>query len=366
VDTLLADFGVHDAGNPVERLLIAAFFLVVTLLLRRVVINLVFRLLGKIAARTESTLDDKLFPALQAPAGALVTVSGIFAALAVLKFSPSVDRAIGYGSTVAFSLVVFWGLYRAFGAVLDHAHEVAVDRQLGVAAFMPWIKKTLAAMFIGIGALLIIQSLGYNVSTILQGLGIGGLAFALAAQDTIANLFGSIVVAVDQPFRIGETVTIGAHTGTVEDIGLRSTKLRRTDKSLVVIPNRTVANEAIINLSRFTARRVEQVFTLTYDAKPEDMEGIVDDIRGIINAEPGVDQKATQVYFRDLNQSSLDIWSVYVVNHPDFDRHMVVRQRVNVAIMRAVAARGLSFAFPTQTMHLPAPVVDKLTDRKNP
>jgi MscS family membrane protein len=277
-----------------------------------------------------------------------------------------VDRALGYGSTMAFSLVIFWGLYRMFSSLLDHTHEVALERQLGVAAFMPWIKRTLVALFIGVGVLLIIQSLGYNVSTILQGLGIGGLAFALAAQDTIANLFGSIVVAVDQPFLIGETVTIAAHTGTVEDIGLRSTKLRRTDRSLVVIPNRSVANEAIINLSRFTARRVEQVFTLTYDARPEDMEGIVNDIRGIIRAEPDVDQTATMVYFRDLNSSSLDVWSVYVVNHPDFDRHMAVRQRVNVAVMRAVAARGLSFAFPTQTMHLPDPVVDKLTDRKNP
>jgi MscS family membrane protein len=366
VDNMLARFGVHDTGNTTKRVLIVTFIVLLTLLLRRVVVALVFRVLGKLAARTTSTLDDRLISALHRPAGALITVTGIFAALAVLRFPPSVDRALGYGSTMAFSLVIFWGLYRMFGALLDHTHEVAVERQLGVAAFMPWIKRTLVALFIGVGVLLIIQSLGYNVSTILQGLGIGGLAFALAAQDTIANLFGSIVVAVDQPFLIGETVTIAAHTGTVEDIGLRSTKLRRVDKSLVVIPNRSVANEPIVNLSRFTARRVEQVFTLTYDARPEDMEAIVNDIRGIIRAEPEVDQTATMVYFRDLNSSSLDIWTVYVVNHPDFDRHMAVRQRVNVAVMRAVAARGLSFAFPTQTMHLPAPVVDKLTDRKNP
>jgi MscS family membrane protein len=366
VDNVLARLGVHDTGNTTKRVLIVIFIVLLTLLLRRVVVALVFRVLSKLAARTTSTLDDRLISALHRPAGALITVTGIFAALAVLRFPPSVDRALGYGSTMAFSLVIFWGLYRMFSSLLDHTHEVALERQLGVAAFMPWIKRTLVALFIGVGVLLIIQSLGYNVSTILQGLGIGGLAFALAAQDTIANLFGSIVVAVDQPFLIGETVTIASHTGTVEDIGLRSTKLRRVDRSLVVIPNRSVANEAIVNLSRFTARRVEQVFTLTYDARPEDMEGIVNDIRGIIRAEPDVDQTATMVYFRDLNSSSLDVWSVYVVNHPDFDRHMAVRQRVNVAVMRAVAARGLSFAFPTQTMHLPDPVVEKLTDRKNP
>ncbi len=367
VDDILEAFHVEDTtGNTLQRWLIAAGILAVTLLLRRVVIGIVFRILGRIAARTETTLDDKLFPALKAPAGALISVAGIFAALDVLRFSPQVERAIGYGSTAAFSLVVFWGLFCAFNAILEHAHEVALERQMGVAAFMPWIKKTLIAIFVGIGVLLIIQSLGYNVSTILQGLGIGGLAFALAAQDTLANLFGSIVVAIDQPFKIGETVTIGAHTGAVEDIGLRSTKIRKVDQSLVVIPNRTVSNEAIVNLSRFTARRAEQIFSLTYDATPAQLEEIVREIRAIIGAEPGVKPTETQVYFRDLNSSSLDIWTVFVTRDADFAKHMELRQKINLAIMRAVAARGLSFAFPTQTMHLPEPVVTKLTERKGP
>src|SRR6185503_18333546 len=116
-----------------------------------------------------------------------------------------------------------------------------------VAAFMPWIKKTLVSIFVVFGVLMVVQSLGYDVKALLAGLGIGGLAFALAAQDTLANVFGSVVVAVDQPFKIGEVVRIGAFVGGVEDIGLRSTKLRSVDKSLVVIPNKTVASETITN-----------------------------------------------------------------------------------------------------------------------
>jgi len=282
----------------------------------------------------------------------------------VLKLSENTDHYLAAGSTVAFSLVIFWGLLRAFNAILDHAHEIALERQMGVAAFMPWIKKTLIAIFVVLGVLLTVQSLGYNVSTILQGLGIGGLAFALAAQDTIANLFGSIVVAIDQPFRIGETVKIGASQGAVEDIGLRSTKIRLADKSLVVIPNRTVANEAIVNLSRFTGRRVEQVFGLTYDAKPDQLEAIVREIRGIIEAEPGVDATGVHVYFRDLSASSLDIWTAYVIKDPDFAKHLAVRQKINLAIMRAVDARGLSFAYPTTVMHLDGPVAKQLAGGK--
>jgi MscS family membrane protein len=356
VDEVLELFNVRSGGNTATHYAIFALILVGAILLRRFVTTIIFNRLKRLAAKTETTLDDKLFPALEGPVTTFVMVTGIFAAVKVLKLSETTDRTIGYGSTVAFSLVVFWGLLRAFGAVLDHMHEVAREKQMGVAAFMPWIKKTLVAIFVVIGVLITVQSLGFNVSTILSGLGIGGLAFALAAQDTIANLFGSIVVAIDQPFKVGETVRIGANTGLVEDIGLRSTKIRLIDKSLVILPNKLVSSEAIVNLSRFTQRRVEQVIGLTYDTKPDQMAAIVEEVRQIILAEPTVDVTSVMVFFRDFSASSLDLWIVYLTTGDDFQEGLALRQRVNLAIMRAVAARGLSFAFPTQTMHLDGPV----------
>ena len=364
VDETLKLFDVKSSENTVTHYAISLLFLAGALLLRRVVTNIIFAQLKKLAAKTETTLDDKLFPALEAPVATFVMLLGIFSALKVLKLPEATDLAIGYGSTVAFSLNLFWGLLRALDAVLDHAHEVAQEKQMGVAAFMPWIKKSLVALFVVFGVLLIVQSLGYNVSTILQGLGIGGLAFALAAQDTIANLFGSIVVAIDQPFKLGETVKIGSSTGAVEDIGLRSPKIRLVDKSLVVIPNRTVANEAIVNLSRFTSRRVEQVLTLTYATTPEQMETVVADLRTLLLAESEVDPASVHVYFRDLSASSLDIWLVYATKEADFAKHMALRQRLNLAFMRAVAARGLTFAFPTSVMHLEGPVARQLAEKK--
>jgi MscS family membrane protein len=356
VDEVLGLFNVGSSGNTATHYAIFALILVGAILLRRFVTTIIFNRLKRLAAKTETTLDDKLFPALEGPVTTFVMVTGIFAAVKVLKLSETTDRTIGYGSTVAFSLVVFWGLLRAFGAVLDHMHEVAREKQMGVAAFMPWIKKTLVAIFVVIGVLITVQSLGFNVSTILSGLGIGGLAFALAAQDTIANLFGSIVVAIDQPFKVGETVRIGANTGLVEDIGLRSTKIRLIDKSLVILPNKLVSSEAIVNLSRFTQRRVEQVIGLTYDTRPDQMEAIVEEVRQIILAEPTVDVTSVMVFFRDFSASSLDLWIVYLTTGDDFQEGLALRQRVNLAIMRAVAARGLSFAFPTQTMHLDGPL----------
>ena len=364
VDVFLRFFNVTSSGNTAIRYAISAVFIVGAILLRRFLTTIFFNQLKKLAAKTETTLDDKLLPALESPVATFVMVTGIFAALKVLKLSETADHSIAAGSTVAFSMVIFWGLLRAFDAIIDHAAEIAKVKQMGIAAFMPWIKKSLIAVFVVVGTLMIVQSLGYNVSTILQGLGIGGLAFALAAQDTIANLFGSLVVAIDQPFKIGETVKIGTHTGTVEDIGLRSTKIRLIDKSLVVMPNKLVSSEAIVNLSRSTQRRVEQVVGLTYDTTPDQLAVIVEDFRGILLADAEVDPTSVMVFFRDLSASSLDVWVVYASREADLKEGFALKQRMNLAIMRAVAARRLSFAYPTSVMHLDGPVAKAIAGGK--
>jgi MscS family membrane protein len=360
VDSILSVFNVRTSGNTATHYAISALLLAVALLARRIVTRVIFPVLHKLASKTQTTLDDKLFPALDGPAAALVMLIGVFSALKVLKLSPQADFYIGSGIQVAFSLAIFWGLWRALAALLAHGNEVAQERGLGIAAFMPWIRKTLLTVFAIVAVLLTIQSLGFDVKAILAGLGIGGLAFALAAQDTLANVFGAIVVAADQPFRVGETVRIGANIGTIEDIGLRSTRIRLLDKSLMVIPNKTVASDTITNLSRFTRRRFEQVIGLTYGSRPEQLEEMVETIRGIVQARPEVDRDSVLVFFRDFSASSLDVWLVYEVVDPDFKKAMRVKQEVNVAIMRAVTARGLSFAFPTQTVELTGGALEKI------
>ncbi len=365
VDAILGLFNVRSNESTVTHYVISGLLLVAALLLRRVVTGIIFRQLKRVAAKTETTLDDKLFPAIEPPVATFIMLVGIFAAFSVLKLSLQLDRYLDYASTVAFSLTIFWGLFRAFGAVLDHGQEVAVHRNLGIAAFMPWIKKTLMVIFSIIGVLMVIQSLGYgeNVKTVLAGLGIGSLAFALAAQDTIANLFGSIVIAIDQPFKIGEAIRIGPNEGVVEDIGLRSTKLRTPGKNLVIIPNKVTAAEPIINNSRFIRRRVEQVIGLTYDATPDQMAAIVGDIRRLLGAESEIDGASILVFFRDFNASSLDIWIAYETPNPDFAKHMAVKERMNLAIMRAVEAHKLAFAFPSQTVYLAGDVAERLAPR---
>jgi MscS family membrane protein len=360
VDVVLALFDVKSSGNTPTHYIIAALFLVGSFLLRHVVTTILFGLLKRLASKTETTLDDKLFGALESPVATLISVAGAVAALKVLKLSQTSDVTVGYISTVAFSVVILWGLLKAFNALLDHAQEVALQKQMGIAAFMPWIKKTLVAIFVVFGVLLIAQSLGADVKAFLAGLGIGGLAFALAAQDTIANVFGSVVVAIDQPFKVGEYVRVGAFEGTVEDIGLRSTRLRTPTRTLVTVPNKTMASETITNISRMPQRRVDQTIGLTYDATPEQLETILGDLRTLLANEAGVETRSILVRFANFGASSLDIQMIYYTTNPDFSAHMELRERINLAIMRLVAARGLSMAFPTQTIQLDGAVAKQL------
>jgi len=349
VDSLLHAFGVPESGNTAMHFGIAAALLFAAVVLRRLATRLLFGVFRRLAARTKTTFDDKLFPALESPVNALFALIGTFAALKVLKLSPGWDEAIRYTAGLAFSLVLLWLILRTLNTALQHAQSIAEQRALGVAAFMPWIRKTLVAVAAIFGALVVAQSKGADVQAVLAGLGIGGLAFALAAQDTIANVFGSVVVAVDQPFRAGEVVRIGGFTGTVEEIGLRSTKVRSDDRSLMIIPNKTVAAESIVNLSRIDGRRVEQVLSLTYASRPADLEALVSDLRQAILSEPEVDSSAVHVYFRDFTPSSLDVWVFYRIRDPDLRKHLALRQRLNLAFMRLVEARGLVFAFPNQS-----------------
>lgn len=358
VDLALEAFGMGTEGNTWRHYLIAALILLASYVFRKLFTKMVFGSLQRLTARTKSTLDDELFSSLQAPVGAFIAVLGAVVALKVLKLSPGVEEARVYVQTVAFAVVTLWFFLKAFSTVIDHLQAVAKAREMSVAAFMPWIKKALFALILIFGVLLVAQRLGADVKAFLAGLGIGGLAFALAAQDTLGNVFGSVVVAVDQPFRVGEFVQIGPHQGTVEEIGLRSTRLRTPQRTLIAIPNRTVANEAINNFGRMTERRVEQTIGVTYGSKVEQIEALLEDIRDLLRKDAAVHQEFIAVNFVAFGAFSLDIQIIYFAADTDLRKSFQLRERINLALMKLVAARGLSFAFPTQTVEFAGTVAD--------
>jgi MscS family membrane protein len=364
VEWVQSFFQAEAGSNSIGHVVAAGLLFLAAVLLRKLITHVIFAWLKKLASKTTTTLDDKLFPAIETPVAWLVFLFLAFAGLEVLVLPAWVDRWLGYAFDVAWVAVLFWGMLRALNAIVDHFSAVGGEKGLGLGHFMPLIKKTLGVVFIIMAALTVAQRMGINVGAFLTGLGIGGLAFALAAQDTIANFFASLVVVMDRPFRVGEYVSIGSAEGTVEDIGLRSTRLRTGARTQVTIPNKMVANEIVTNFSRMPQRRVDQKIGLTYSTTPEQLEALLEDIRGILRRAPGVHQEFIAVNFTGYGDSSLDIQLVYFSANPDWKKHMELRERINLQIMRAVAARGLSFAFPTQTLHVEDEVARKLAGVK--
>jgi len=210
-------------------------------------------------------------------------------------------------------------------------------------------------VFVIFSVLVVFESLGFEVKTFLTGLGIGGLAFALAAQDTIANMFGSFVVVMDQPFYVGEYIRIQGHEGTVEEIGLRSTRLRTAQRTQVVIPNKTVAAEVINNFTRMPQRRVDATLGVTYDSPLDAIQLALSDIRALLRADPGVHQGLIVVSLADFSDSSLRVQVLYFTADPDWESHMAVRERVNFGILRAFAARGVTLSYPDPVIRMDAP-----------
>ena len=220
-------------------------------------------------------------------------------------------------------------------------------------ASVPLIKKAIRIFVLLIGIVMVIDNLGYSVGGLLATLGLGGAALAFAAKDTIANLYGSLALVLDRPFKVGDWIMVGKDIdGDVEEIGLRSTKVRTWPKTIMSIPNSVLANETINNWSRMPKRRVKQVIGVTYDTSPDDMDGLVEDIRNLLREDEDIEQEFILVNFTDFGDSSLNILVYYFTKTIQWLDYMDVRQRMNLKIMRAVEQRGLSIAFPTRTVHL--------------
>ncbi len=221
---------------------------------------------------------------------------------------------------------------------------------------VPVVRKSLRVTIAIIAALWIADGiLDANIRAILLSAGVGGIAIALAAKDTIANFFGSITIFADRPFQIDELVRIEGHYGPVEEVGFRSTRIRTLDGHLVTIPNNTIANTEIENVGRRPFIRRTSGITITYDSGSVKTQKALDMIKDVLANVPEVNQdpdRPPRVYFNEFKDCSLNIYMSYWVKPPDYWLYLEVNERVNMEIMKRFEAEQIEFAFPTQTLYL--------------
>lgn len=189
-----------------------------------------------------------------------------------------------------------------------------------------------------------------NITAIVTSLGIGGLAIALAAQDTLANLIGSFIIYLDRPFQVGDTIQLGDVSGIVEKIGFRTIRIRTLDRSLLIVPNKKIVDSNLNNITQSQQRRVRIVLNLTYQSKKDQIVGLRDAIaKRILEAGPLVSQEVT-VRFIDFDTSSLNLLIIYFVNTNEYEVMAEVKEKLNLQIMDEVELHGCQFAYPTQTV----------------
>ena len=218
---------------------------------------------------------------------------------------------------------------------------------------LPYSKKILKFLTAFIFVLLLLQNSGFNVTSLLASLGIGGVAVALAAKETLSNFFGGFSVTVDKPFSVGDWIVCNEVEGTVEDIGFRSTKVKTFYDSILTIPNSVISDSVIDNLGKRQARRTRFVLDITYDSPPEKIEAFVEGIKNILEANPCTRKDYHQCYFSGYGPHSLQILVNFFLKVKDWDTELLQKQNIFLEILRLAKELEVDFAFPTQTLDIP-------------
>jgi len=308
---------------------------------------------GKRFIKMVSRFDDKLIDLAEKPLGLLAACIFWLICLHSLGLSgvPFAMLRIILQLLTSFSLI--WLCYRLSEVLSESVtgwvrkSQFDLDDQL-----VPLIARALRLFVLVFGILVAAQNLGLNVASILAGLGLGGLAFALAAKDTAANIFGTLMILSDSPFRIGDWIVAGGVEGTVEEIGFRSTRIRTFYNSQLSVPNSVLATQGIDNMGRRQYRRVSTTLGVTYDTTPEKMEAFLEGIKNIIRANPTTRKDYFHVVFSAYGASSLDIMLYFFLKVSNWSEELVERQNIYIEILRLAHQLNVNFAFPSQSLYV--------------
>ena len=328
--------------------------LIMTLLLAKPIANSLFKLLELAASKTESSLDDQVIALMRPPLHFIIRIIGLYLAFHFLQLPQTLTEIIAhfFNSLILFSF--FWILYRAVELVMQSMQHVG--KKLGKTLhndILNFFSKGLRVFIVLIGAMSMLQEWGFNVSGFVASLGLGGLAFALAAKDTAANLFGSLVIFSDKPFKVGDWIQTPLVEGTIESVGIRSTRVRTFSQAQVTVPNAELANAAIINWSRMEKRRIKTTLGLTYNTSPDQIKQILKDLKAYLRNHDDIDQNTIFIQFSGFGASTLDIFFYFFTKTTSWGEYMDVKEAVLLDFMHIIKDKnGSDFAFPTQTLHL--------------
>ena len=339
-------------GEPLWKYFASLIFIFLAFYVSKLLDWIVGVWLKRWAEKTETKFDDLILELLRGPVKVVAFVIFLHLGLDIFRWPPAAQTLFSKALIVIVACSITYvtmkvvdlllGLWRQRGAA---GADKSFDEEL-----FPVVNKSLKAFVIVVAVLVTSQNLGINITGVIASLSIGGLALGLAAQDTLANLFGAVAVYMDKPFRIGDRIKLESVDGMVESIGLRSTRVRSLDGHHVTIPNKTVGNAIITNIARRPSIKTEMNIGLTYDTSAARVKHATAILKEILRAHPKTAD--VLITFNRFESSSLNIQVLHWWNGTDFKAYTADLQTLNLQIKERFDAEGLSFAFPTQTVYV--------------
>jgi MscS family membrane protein len=330
----------------------------------RAVHEVMHRWVFKIATKIKLPLSEALFRNLRGPLVMMVTFGVLHWGVIDAGLPPGAESKLLFVAQALLAIAAVAFAYRTVDVFEGLAREYAsttegkLDDQL-----VPMVGRVLKVTVVALGIVFVLQNQGVEVASLLAGLGIGGLAFALAAKDTVENLFGSLTIFLDRPFQIGDWIVVDDKwEGVVEEVGLRSTRIRSFGKSMISVPNGKVGNSPINNMGQRPFRRQTTTIGVEYSTPTDVLETYVARLNQIVEEHPETWDGTCEIHFKDFGASSLDIMVYFFVECPDWHRELQVRQEIFIAFMKTAEELGISFAFPSTSLY-----VERVPDlRKRP
>ena len=339
---------VNDTDKIIDLVLGVAVFLIL-FVLKNKISNALINVFGRVFFRNNKDKVTLLVNSLQKPLAYLIGTIGLYIAFAINYNKPGVTKVF----KILIILIICWGIinYLSDNLFLSLRFGENADDTMNTTA-LKFLANILKIVVIAFGVVMVISELGYNVNGLLTGLGVGGLAVSLAAQDAVGNLISGFIIIFDKPFKVGDLIESATVKGFVEEVTMRSTKIRTLDDSVITVPNSTLTKEAVTNISMMDKRRIKMTFGLVYSTTNETIEKVRNEIHKYIVDNKDILPEPCRIHFREFGDSALNFEVVCYTETSDMDEYLKIENELNLAIKKIVENNDTDFAFPTQTVYV--------------
>ncbi|NQU98052.1 mechanosensitive ion channel family protein [Candidatus Woesearchaeota archaeon] len=348
---MAAILGFEYFGNTTYNYLIFFGIIIVSIIIGRIVFYVSSGFLKQKAEKTKSKIDDIIIAVMEKPLVFLIFVIGFIVALQTLNLSPGADKFFSNVVHIILIINIFWFvIYFVDALIVNYIKPLASKTKSELDdVLLPIIRRIVKITLIVMAAIIIIDKFGYDVTSLIAGLGIGGLAFALAAKDMLANLFGGVAILTDKPFKLGDRIKIEDYDGWVREIGLRSTRIETLDGFQLIVPNSKISDTILQNVSREKSRKVKATIGVEYNTSMKKMEEAKKILEDVILKNKDTENRSI-VSFTEFADSSLNFLVIYWIKN--LDEILEARHNVNMEIKKRFEKAKIEMAFPTRTVYM--------------